>query len=412
MTTVLLLGTLDSKGEECGFVRARLHEHGCEVLTVDVGVLGHPAWAADVPRERVAEAAGTDLDALVRAGDRGAAIDAMGRGAAALVRALHEDRAFSAVVALGGSGGASVAARALAPLPLGFPKLVVSPVAAGDTRPYVAGADIALLNPVVDLAGINPISARVLSNAAAAIAGMARAAGADSPAEPAGPLVAMTMFGITTPCVERVRALLSERGYVPLVFSANGAGGDAMEDLIAGGTIAGVVDVTTTELADRLVGGILAAGQRRLEAAGAAGVPQVVSLGALDAVNFGPWDSVPERFRDRRLHRHNPQVTLLRTSAEECAELGRTLAAKLNAGRGPRCVVVPLRGLSALSAPGAPFHDPAADAALFDALRADLSRGIELVEFDCHINDPAFASAVADRFAAVYQLSHKEPVTR
>jgi uncharacterized protein (UPF0261 family) len=209
-----------------------------------------------------------------------------------------------------------------------------------------------------------------------------------------------------------VRALLSERGFVPLVFSANGAGGDAMEALIAGGSIAGVVDVTTTELADRLVGGILPAGERRLEAAGAAGVPQVVSLGALDSVNFGPWDTVPERFHGRRLHRHNPQVTLLRTSAQECAELGRTLAAKLNAGHGPRCVVVPLRGLSALSAPGGPFQDPAADRALFDVLRAELARDVELVELDCHINDPAFAAAVADRFAAVYDLSHKESVTR
>jgi uncharacterized protein (UPF0261 family) len=380
------------------------------VLTVDVGVLGRPAWAADVPRERVAEASGAALDSLARAGDRGAAIEAMGRGAAVLVRELSEAGAMSAVLALGGSGGASVAAQALAALPLGFPKLVVSPVAAGETRPYVGGTDIALMNPVVDLAGLNPISASVLANAAAAVAGMARAAVA--PSAPAGPLVAMTMFGITTPCVDRVRALLAEQGYVPLVFSANGAGGDAMEQLIAGGTVAGVIDVTTTELADRLVGGILAAGERRLEGAGAAGLPQVVVPGALDCVNFGPWDSVPERFRRRRLHRHNPQVTLLRTSAHECATLGRTLAAKVNAGHGPRSVVVPLGGLSALSAPGAPFHDPVADQALFDALRDKLARDVELVELDCHINDPVFAAAVADRFAATYQLSNKEPVTR
>lgn len=405
MTTVLLLGTLDTKGAECGYVREHLRGHGCDVLTVDIGVLGCPAYHADVTRERVAEAAGASLDALVGAGHRGAAIEAMGRGAATVVRQLFEDGAFSALLALGGSCGTSVAARACVSLPLGFPKLLVSTVAAGNTGPYVAGADIALLHPVVDLAGINPISARVLCNAAAAVAGMARAADAfEPPAEP-GPIVAMTMFGITTPCVDRVRALLSDRGYVPLIFSANGVGGDAMETLIAAGSVAGVIDVTTTELADRLVGGRLVADQRRLEVAGEQGLPQVVSLGALDVVNFGPLDTVPERFRDRQLHCHNPEVTLMRTRPDECAELGRTLAAKLNKGRGPRCVLVPLRGLSALSGPGAPFHDPDADRALFDAIRAELSREVELVEVDCHINDPAFAVALVGRFEETFERS-------
>jgi uncharacterized protein (UPF0261 family) len=301
-----------------------------------------------------------------------------------------------------------VAARAFAELPLGFPKLLVSTVAAGDTRPYLAGGDVALVYPVVDLAGLNPISERVLTNAVAAVAGMAAVAEA-APA-PAGPVVALTMFGITTPCVDRVRARLRERGYVPVVFSANGAGGDAMEDLIDSGAVSGVVDVTTTELADRQVGGRLVARERRLEAAGERGIPQVVSLGALDVVNFGPWDTVPERFRARRLHRHNAEVTLMRTCPEECAALGSTIARKLNRGRGPRCVVVPLRGLSALSAPGAPFHNPAADAALFDALRASLADDVELVELDCHINDPDFADVLAERFEAAY--AHKEPMTR
>ena len=410
MTAVVLLGTLDTKGEACAYVRDRLREHGCEVLTVDIGVMGRPAWAADVPRERVAAAAGAELETLVRAHDRGAAIATMGRGAAALVRRLFEDGAFTAALALGGSGGASVASQALAALPLGVPKLIVSTVASGDTRPYIGGADIALLPPVVDLAGVNPISARVLHNAAAAVAGMARAP-FDASA-PSGPLVALTMFGITTPCVEAVRGRLDERGYVPLVFSANGVGGDTMEALIADGSIAGVADVTTTELADALVGGILAAGERRLEGAGAAGIPQVVSLGALDVVNFGPWETVPERFRGRRLHRHNPNVTLMRTTPEECTALGRTLAAKLNAGHGPRCLVVPLRGLSALSGPGGPFHDPVADRALVDALRAGLSSDVKLIELDYHINDRAFAFALADRFEAVFASSHKESMTQ
>jgi uncharacterized protein (UPF0261 family) len=412
MSTVLLLGTLDTKGEECRYVRERLRDCGCDVLTMDVGVLGTPAFAVDVPRERVAAAAGASLEQLAADGDRGAAIEVMGRGAAAVVRSLFEQDAFSAILALGGSGGASLGASAMAALPLGFPKLLVSTVAAGDTRPYVEGADIAMLHPVVDLAGINPISARVLDNAAAAVAGMAQAPRRATRREAGGPLVGMTMFGITTPCVDGVRALLADRGYVPLVFSANGVGGTSMEQLIADGSIAGVVDVTTTELADRLVGGILPAGAHRLEAAGARGIPQVVSLGALDVVNFGPPDSVPEPFRDRRLYQHNPAVTLMRTSPEESDGLGRALAAKLNGGHGPRTVVAPLRGLSALSGPGAPFHDPDADRALLDALRAELADDVELLELDSHINDPAVAVALADRFHAAYQQFQKESVNR
>lgn len=411
MTTVLLLGTLDSKGAACAYVRDRLREHGCQVLSVDIGVLGRPAWAADIPRERVAEAAGAELETLVRAGDRGAAVEAMGRGAAEIVRRLFEEGAFSAVIALGGSGGASIASQASAALPLGVPKLIVSPVASGDTRPYVGGTDIAMLHPVVDLAGVDPLSARELYNAAAAVAGMARAAADYPPVVASGPLVALSMFGITTPCADALRALLEERGYVPLAFSANGAGGDSMEALIAGGSIAGVIDTTTTELADALVGGILAASEHRLERAGEAGVPQVVSLGALDVVNFGRPDTVPQRLRDRRWYRHNPNVTLVRTSAEESAELGRVLAGKLNAGHGPRCVVVPLRGLSSLSGAGAPFDDPVADHALFDVLRSELSVDVELVELDCHINEPDFALALADRFEAVYARSRKDQVT-
>lgn len=407
MSTVLLLGTLDTKGPECAFVRDRLCERGCDVLVVDAGVLGRPAFPADVPRERVAEAAGTTLAALVSAGDRGAAVTAMGRGAAAVVARLHARGAFSAIVALGGSGGASVAACAMAALPLGFPKLLVSTVAAGDTRPYLAAGDVALLYPVVDLAGINPISAGVLANAAAAAAGMAGAPA--PPPAPDGPRVAVSMFGITTPCVDRVRARLEACGCVPVVFSANGMGGDALEAMVEDGAVAGVVDVTTTELADRLVGGRLAAGEHRLEAAGARGLPQVVSLGGLDAVNFGPPETVPERFRGRRLLRHNPQVTLMRTRPDECAALGRLLAAKLNAGHGPRCVVVPLRGTSSVSGPGCPFHDPDADRALAGALREDLSPEVELVELDLHINDAEFADALADRFSA---LAHREPTAR
>jgi uncharacterized protein (UPF0261 family) len=409
MATVLLLGTMDTKGDVCAFLRRRLAGHGCDVLTIDAGCGGKgPAFSADVSREEVARRAGTSSEALARE-DRGAALDAMSRGAAAIVRSLVDEGRADAILAVGGSGGAALAASAMAPLPLGFPKLLVSTVAAGDTRPYCGHADITLMYPVVDVAGINRISEVVLANAAAAAAGMAMAP-RPRPRQDR-PLVGMTMFGITTRCVDRVRVLLESRGFEAAVFSANGHGSACMERLVDAEAISGVVDVTTTDLADRLVGGTLPAEEGRLEAAGRRGVPQVVAPGALDVVNFGCWDSVPDRFRDRRLHRHNRAVTLMRTSAAECAELGRTLAATLNAGRGPRHVVLPLRGLSALSAPGGPFHDPRADEALFEALHSDLAPDVEVVEIDTDINDPEVADVLADRFHHAYRLWRQEAVT-
>lgn len=400
---VLVLGTLDTKGEECRFLRDRVRALGCETVTIDAGVIGRPAFTAEVTRERVAAAAGTTVGTLVAGADRGRAIEAMAEGTGAVVEEMFGEDEFAAIVAIGGSAGATIAARAMARLPVGVPKLLVSTVAAGDTRPFVGGGDVALLYPVVDLAGINHVSEQVLANAAAAIAGMARARGEARPTVIDRPVVAMTMFGITTPCVDAVRALLDARGYEALVFSANGVGGDSMEQMIAEGTISGVVDLTTTELADGLVGGILACEGPRLEAAGRRGIPQVVSLGALDVVNFGPWETVPARFRHRRLHRHNAAVTLMRTSPEESAELGRTIAQQLNEGRGPRSLLIPLCGLSAVSVPDGPLHDPEADRALFAAVRAELSPDIELVEIEASINDPEVAVAVADLFDASYR---------
>jgi uncharacterized protein (UPF0261 family) len=407
---ILLVGTFDTKGDEYAYVARRLAELGWGTVTIDVGVLGAPRLAADVPREDVAAAAGTSVAQLVADGDRGEAMTAMARGAEAVVLGLLREGRVAGALALGGSGGASVAARALAALPLGVPKLLVSTVVAGDTRPFVGDADFTLMYPVVDLAGINRVSEHVLSNAAGAIAGMAREHEQRAPSAGDRPLVGLTMFGVTTPCVEGVRRILVERGYEPLVFSANGVGGSSMERLIAEGHIVGVVDVTTTELADRLVGGILPAVDGRLEHAGRLGLPQVVSTGALDVVNFGPWETVPERFRGRRLHRHNAAVTLMRTSPEEAAQLGRELAERVCAGRGPRTLVLPLRGTSALSVEGGPFHDPEADAALAAALREGLCEDVELVELDADINDPAVATALAERFDAAYRLASKEAV--
>ena len=394
MPTVVCLGTLDTKGHEYAFLRERLLGHGVEVLVVDAGIQEPSGLEPDVGRAEVARAAGADVSALAAAGDRGAAVTAMGAGAEAVVRRLYSEGRLDGVVALGGSGGSSIAARAMQALPVGVPKLLVSTVASGDTRPYVGAVDVTMMYSVVDIAGVNSVSARIIANAAAAIAGMAAA----TPPQLEGkPLVAATMFGVTTPCVTRARERLDELGYETLVFHATGTGGQSREALVRGGYLAGVLDVTTTELADELVGGVLSAGPDRLEAAGGAGVPQVVSLGALDMVNFGPRETVPERFAARNLYVHNPTVTLMRTTPDECAELGRTIGRKLSAATGPTALFVPLRGVSAVAVEGGPFHDAAADEALLAGLRETLDASVEVHELDTDVNDPEFALAMTDR---------------
>jgi uncharacterized protein (UPF0261 family) len=399
MAVVVLVGTLDTKGTEYAWLRDRVLELGCEVVLVDAGV-GEPEVpadvAADVPADRVARAAGASIAALREAGDRGAAVTAMGDGAAAVLAELVAAGRADAVLAVGGSGGSSIAARAVRDLPIGLPKLIVSTMASGDVSPYVGAKDVTLTYSVVDIAGVNRVSRLILANAAAAAAGMAMAYAAAPAGAEAGerPLVAASMFGVTTPAVEVARARLEELGYEVLVFHATGAGGRALEGLVDSGLLAGVLDMTTTELADELVGGVLSAGPERLTAAGRHGVPQVVAPGALDMVNFGPRDTVPERFAGRNLYVHNPTVTLMRTTPEEMAELGRRVAAKLAAATGPAALFVPLGGVSALDAPGMPFHDPRADEACFDALR---DAAVETARLDMNINEPAFGRAMADR---------------
>ena len=403
MPTVVLVGTLDTKGAEYGYVRDHLRAAGCEVILVDAGVLGEPLITPDISRAEVARAAGTTIDALVAQADRGAAIETMARGATQIVRTLFQQGKLHGILGLGGSGGSALVTAAMRALPIGVPKLMVSTLAAGDTRPYIGVSDIALLYPVVDIAGLNRLSEQILANAAGAIAGMAQAYEQFRPPQTAKPLIGATMFGVTTPCVTAARQRLEELGYEVLVFHATGTGGRAMEALVTGGFLAGVLDITTTELADELVGGVLSAGPERLEAAGAMGIPQVVSLGALDMVNFGPIDTVPERFRHRRLYKHNPTVTLMRTTPEECAELGRIIAQKLNQARGPVVVFIPKRGVSAIATEGGPFYDPDADQALFTALKAHLRPDIPVEEWDTDINDPAFARAMAERLAALIE---------
>ncbi len=392
--TTLLLGTLDTKGHEYAFVRDRLREMDVAVLLVDAGINEPVGIEPDVARDAVAEAAGARIEELASAGDRGGAVQAMARGASAVVRRLYDEGRFDGILALGGSGGSSIAAAAMRALPVGVPKLLVSTMAAGDTRPYVGATDLTMMASVVDIAGVNSVSARIMTNAAAAIAGMV---GARAPELAHRKVIAATMFGVTTPCVTRAREVLEELGYEVLVFHATGTGGQSMEVLASDGYLDGVLDITTTELADDLVGGVLSAGPRRLEAAGRSGIPQVVSLGALDMVNFGPRDTVPERFEERRLYVHNPTVTLMRTTPEECAELGRRIGRKLSAARGPTVLFVPLRGVSMIDVEGQPFHDPAADQSLIEGVRETLEGGVEIHELDMDINDERFATAMARR---------------
>jgi uncharacterized protein (UPF0261 family) len=375
---------------------------------VDAGTGTPSGLAPDIPAEQVAAAAGTTVEALRSAGDRGAAVTAMGRGAAALVSELAAAGRVDGVLAAGGSGGSSIAAQVMAALPVGLPKLLVSTMASGDVSPYVGAKDVCVMYSVVDVAGVNRISRLVLGNAAAAMAGMALARARPQAGEPAGgserPLVAASMFGVTTPAVETARSQLTGLGYEVLVFHATGAGGRALEALAEARLLAGVLDMTTTELADDLVGGVLSAGPGRLTAAGAAGLPQVIAPGALDMVNFGPRGTVPDRFADRLFYVHNPTVTLMRTTPEEMAELGARVGRKAAAATGPAEVFWPDRGVSALDADGQPFFDATADAACRDALAAELrAAGQTMRRMDTHINDPAFARAMADRLHQMIQ---------
>ena len=425
---VYLLGTLDTKGHEIAFVRDLLHDYGVTTRIVDTGCLGEPSIPADITREEVFQAAGTSLATVRDKNDRGLAVTAAATGAANLVAAAYARGDVDGVLALGGSAGTTIGTSAMRALPLGVPKLMVSTLASGQTRPYVGGKDIMMLNSVVDIAGINRISRQVLGEAARAMAGMvtlprdtaaqhtsssdegstlfdcshdpaSRASSTDQPPTDK-PLIAATMFGVTTPCVEHARKILEAAGYEVLVFHATGNGGEAMEGLIADGLIAGVLDITTTELADELVGGILTAGPTRLTAAGKKGIPQVISVGALDMVNFGPPNTVPEKFKDRKFYQHNPTVTLMRTTVEENRKLGEEIGRKAAAATGPTCIMIPLKGVSAIDQTEKAFDDPEARQALYDGIRA-AHGAAELIELDNHINDSEFSDDVTERLLAM-----------
>ena len=400
--TVCIVGTMDTKGIEFAFIKAQIESAGVSTCVINTGILGEPQLTPDISADEVAQAGGSSLQALRDEGDRGNSVTVMAQGAAVLVAEKQAAGEIDGIISLGGSAGTTIGTTAMQAVPVGVPKIMVSTLASGDTSPYVQSKDISMMYSVVDIAGINRLSRQILANAAGAIVGMVNA---EAPVAAAAdkPLIAATMFGVTTPCVTKARELLEDAGYEVLVFHATGTGGQAMEDLVKGGFLVGVLDVTTTELADELVGGILSAGPDRLEAAGQSGLPQVIAPGALDMVNFGPPDTVPEKFSDRLFYQHNPTVTLMRTTAEETAELGRIMARKLSEAQGPTTVIIPTQGVSAIDKTGQPFDSQEAREAWRENLKAHIGDNVTVIEMDAHINDDAFATKLVETLLASIQ---------
>ncbi|MFR7747182.1 MAG: Tm-1-like ATP-binding domain-containing protein [Eggerthellaceae bacterium] len=395
MKTVAIIGTFDTKGEEFAYVKERFEALGIKTLTIHCGVFD-PQTKPDIPNSEVTAAIDIELSVVVEKKDRAFATETMTHGIAKLLPSLYANGRFDGVFSMGGSGGTTIATAGMRELPLGVPKVMVSTMASGDTSPYVGASDIAMFPSIVDVAGLNEFSTTIFDNAVAAMTGMLEhphVATVDKK-----PLVAATMFGVTTPAVQKAQKYLEDRGYEVLVFHATGTGGRCMEALINGGFISGVLDLTTTEWCDQIVGGVLAAGEERCAAAALNGVPTVISVGADDMVNFGPRDTVPEQFKNRKLYQHNPTVTLMRTTVEENREIGHKLAEKINLSTGPCTVMLPLKGVSMIDAEGQPFYGPQEDKALFDTLRAEVNpKTATIVEMNAHINDDAFAEAAAQR---------------
>ena len=402
MATIAVLGTLDSKGEEHAFIAGLIAQRGHQVLLIDVGTGGPPTVQPDITREQVAAASGLDLATLIAKKDRGECVVAMTRAAPALVAKLAAENRIQGIISLGGGGGTAIGTAAMRALPLGFPKLMVSTLAAGNVAPYLGTKDITMMPSIADVAGLNRLSRVIFTRAAGAICGMVDAVPTVATAKP---LVVASMFGNTTACVTEAKRVLEAAGYEVLIFAATGAGGRAMESVIESGIVAGVLDLTTTEWADELVGGVLKAGPERMDAAAHAKVPVVVAPGCLDMVNFGEAASIPAQFKDRNFYIHNPQVTLMRTNPAECQALGKIIAQKTNAYSAGAVIMIPTKAISVISAEGKAFYDAAADQALFTALKQHAKVPVhELAE---EINSPAFAQACAQQLLALMQAAQK-----
>ena len=392
MSTIAILGTLDSKGEEHAFVAEIVRSRGHVPLLIDVGTGGAPSVVPCITRYQVAESAGIDLAPIIARKDRGEAVTAMSQAAPVLLAKLQREGEIDGVISLGGGGGTAIATAAMRALPIGFPKLMVSTLASGNTAHYIGTSDITLMPSVTDVAGLNRLSKMIFTRAAGAICGMVEVkidVASDKP------LIVASMFGNTTVCVSEAKRILEENGYEVLVFAATGAGGKSMEAIIDSGIVAGVLDITTTELADELVGGVLTAGPDRMNATARVGIPAVVGPGCLDMVNFGEPASVPEKFSSRHFYHHNPQVTLMRTTAEECAKLGKILVEKTNAYSAQTAIILPTKAISVISAEGQSFHDSLADRALFDAIKSGSKYPV--FEMDVEINDSKYARACAEK---------------
>jgi len=402
---IAAIGTLDTKGAEIEYARRRIEGHGAEAVVIDTGILGQPGCPADVTREEVARAGGHELDEVRNAGSRGAAVELMQVGLRRIVAELYGGGRIDGALCLGGAEGALIGAAAMQELPVGVPKLIVSPSASGPRAfaPFMGRRDVTVMHSVIDILGINPVSQAVFDNAVAAVIGMARDAG--SPVTDLGERsVGVTMLGQTTPGAMAACEVLEAAGWTPIIFHANGVGGPAMEDLIASSSLAGVIELSISELANSLFDGVHATGERRLTVAGEHGIPQVVTPGCADFFNQGPLDTVPQRWRDRPLYNHNPVATLVRLSRDEMAELGRMIARRLNGARGPAAVVAPTRGYSLIDVEGGPLWDHDADMALLDALEAELREGIPVERVELPVNDPEFGRLVARRFIELAEL--------
>lgn len=397
MPTIAILGTFDSKGPEHGFLADQIRASGFETLLINAGSLTTPGIQPDISAEVVAAAAGGDWQAVLARQDRGECVTLMALGATAVVSDLVEAGRVHGIISLGGGGGTAICTAAMRALPIGFPKVMVSTLASGNTSPYVGTKDIVMIPAIADVAGINRLTRVIFENAAGAICGMVAAA-EKRKAQPVSdkPLIVASMFGNTTACVTQAKQRLEEAGYEVLIFAATGNGGRAMESLIESGLVSGVLDITTTEWADELLGGVLGAGPTRLDAAAKAAVPAIIAPGCLDMVNFGEPQTVPTQYEGRVFYHHNAQVTLMRTSAEECTQLGKIIAEKINAYTAPVTVLLPKKAISVISAEGKPFHDAHADTALFGALKSHLRADIPVMEMDVEINDPLFSTACAE----------------
>jgi uncharacterized protein (UPF0261 family) len=393
--TILLIGAFDVKGEEYNFVRKLIESRNCQVLTMNFGVMGGiPLFPIDVENGEVARAGGGDIRQLQKAKDRGEAMKVMSGGAAVLAERLYGEGRFDGVFGMGGSGGASVITAAMRALPIGVPKVMLSTLASGDTSPYVGAKDITMVPSIVDVAGVNQISEKVFKEAAGAICGMVEMD--YTPSDDQKPIIAASMFGNTTLCVDRCREALAGKGYEVLVFHSTGIGGKTMEGLVGEGYVRGVLDITTTEWADEICGGILSAGESRLDGPGKAGVAHLIVPGCVDMANFGPRGTVPEKYRDRLFYEWGPAVTLMRTNIEENARMGEIFAKKANASKGRVAFLLPLKGVSMLDSEGEPFWWPEADQAMFEVIKKTAKPEIRIVELDCNINDEGFSTEAVE----------------